>query len=170
MESDIKIFTCPPERWQQYKELRLEALKNEPQAFAETYEKVEGIDGEEWTRRLSLDDRVNIRMVAENKDGRLVGMMTAVRSKDNKNNALIINVYINKDYRGAGLGKKMLKEILNLLEKVDDIKIIELTVNVAQGAAVSIYKTCGFEITETLKDSIVYEGKSFDEYVMIKNN
>lgn len=170
MENNIKIFTCPPDRWHEYKELRLEALTNEPQAFAETYEKVCGTTDQEWIRKLSLDDPANIRMIAENDDEKLIGMMTAVRNRDNNDKALIINVYINKNYRGVGLGKKILNEILDRLNKVEDIKIVELTVNIEQGAAVSIYKSCGFKTTETLKNNINCNGKSYDEYVMIKKN
>jgi len=35
---NIKIIKLTPERWEEYKNLRLEALKNSPTAFASSYE------------------------------------------------------------------------------------------------------------------------------------
>lgn len=166
----VKIITCPPSLWKEYREIRLEALRTEPQAFAETYDEVEELSDQVWISRLTNSDIANIRLVLQTPDGKFVGMMTLVRSRDKKDKALIINVYISKQYRGQGFGKKMLEEIISKLKKAKDIKEIELTVNVSQVAAYNLYKILGFEVTQVLKDNIECKGELFDEYLMVKKN
>jgi hypothetical protein len=42
MDADnITIGRLPPEKWQEYKALRLRALYDDPQAFSESFEKAE---------------------------------------------------------------------------------------------------------------------------------
>jgi hypothetical protein len=38
--NNIEIITLKPEEWKQYRDLRLRALKEEPQAFGSTYEDI----------------------------------------------------------------------------------------------------------------------------------
>ncbi len=69
----IKIITDPS--WQEYKTLRLEALKSEPQAFSSVYEDEANFNDKRWKQRLSgFSDRTNNMMVFAVDGKKLVGM------------------------------------------------------------------------------------------------
>ena len=50
--AEIKIVTLAPEEWQLYKQIRLEALLNEPQAFASSFAEVMERPDSHWQERL----------------------------------------------------------------------------------------------------------------------
>lgn len=49
---DFKIIKLPPERWQEYKDLKLESLTLEPTAFASTPEEKNNDTEEDWKNDL----------------------------------------------------------------------------------------------------------------------
>ena len=48
----IEIKKLPPSRWKDFRDLRLEALQNEPLAFASSYEEEKKFTQDEWKRRI----------------------------------------------------------------------------------------------------------------------
>ncbi|MBI2011554.1 hypothetical protein HYS91_02180 [Candidatus Daviesbacteria bacterium] len=48
----IEIIKLNPNRWEEYKELRLQALKENPEAFGSTYEEAADKPDKEWKSRL----------------------------------------------------------------------------------------------------------------------
>jgi hypothetical protein len=47
----IQIGRLPPEKWQEYKALRLRALHDDPQAFSEPFDKAVAYRDEGWKQR-----------------------------------------------------------------------------------------------------------------------
>lgn len=163
------INNLPLDRWNEYKELRLEALKTEPQAFAMTFEEEIKKTDEEWKKRLTPKDNANIRLFAE-LDNKLIGMIGCYRPEENPYTVEIITVYVSEDHRGHGYGKLLLQEILTEIKKLEDIKTVRLTVVETQKAALHTYRSCGFNIVNTLKDAVKFNGATYDEIVMEKDN
>lgn len=164
------IGEISPERWLEYKQLRLEALQNEPQAFAATYEGESVQPDSKWISRLQpSDDNANTRLFLK-VDGKLSGMVSSFRHDDTPSVVEIVNVYINQKYRGLGLGKKLTNEIISRLKGLKDIEKVHLTVNCAQEAALRTYESLEFQIVSKIEDAIEYNGQGFDEYEMEKDN
>lgn len=49
----MQITQLPPARWQDYKNLRLEAVRNSPQSFLSTVEETEAEPDQEWQKKIT---------------------------------------------------------------------------------------------------------------------
>lgn len=168
-EIDCKVITLSADRWQEYKELRLEALKLEPQAFAMSYaEEVTRADSD-WIDRLKPKYPAAAKLFLEI-DSKLAGIIGSYCEKDDPHTAIIILVYIRKEFRGLGLGKKMLQKLLNNLSKLPEINKFRLSVTATQIPAIKTYESLGFKEISRKKDEVLHSGKKYDEIVMEKSN
>lgn len=106
----FEIVKLEPSEWQMYKELRLKALRDSPQAFLSTYEESVKIPDEKWQFRLqeAKEGETGWLMFARNKE-KLVGMMGAFR-KEVSDIATIVGVYVIRKERGKGIAKKLINQ------------------------------------------------------------
>lgn len=170
MEKEINIQIIHPtlSDWEKVKDLRLEALQNDPQAFGSSFAIESQRTPEEWKEKLQYtvgENPLEILVVAEESDT-YIGMLGAFL-KDNET-WYVKATYVKSDYRGRRVAGALMKELLLLISDRKEEKNIELFVNTSQPAAVQFYKKNGFEIVETLKDQILGDGKIYDEYLMRK--
>lgn len=168
---NVKIIKLPPERWEEYKNLRLEALKNEPTAFAASYEEKASKEDEYWQNQLKkFQDADEDSMWFAEVSDKLVGLTGWYRSNTEKlrHSASVYAVYVNPKYRGKGIAKELIKKVLEEVESKPEIVKIDLNVNTKNEAATNLYKKLGFEIVGTLHKEIYVNGEYFDEYEMEK--
>lgn len=151
--------------WGDYREIRLEALKNEPDAFGSDYSEYKNKEDSYWVDRLSLSGEENGRSflcaVLDNNNFMSVG--GAYQDENNEWN--IIAIYTKKEFRGIGAGSLLLSRILEEL-KNRGIKEVFLRVNVERAPAISLYKKFGFKIIKTVTDQILGDGKPHEEHEM----
>ena len=77
-QTDIQIITrLPVERWRKYRELRLRALKTDPQAFGQSWEEAVKHPEERWRERLIDAAQGKSWLVFAERDGELIGMSGA---------------------------------------------------------------------------------------------
>ncbi len=60
----------------------------------------------------------------------------------------IEDLIVDREYRGYGLGKELLKDIL-LLAKIENLRFVELTSNPKRKVARHLYQKFGFRVLET---------------------
>lgn len=151
--------------WQEYKKIRLEALKNEPQAFGSSYNKENERTESEWQNKLAKSEDLNgiSFFYAILKEGVFVAIGGAYQ--DNNKQWNIIAIYTKKEVRGQGLGQEIFKSIINEL-KARKIKKAYLCVNTLQIAAQALYKKNGFVIKQIIKDQLLGDGRYYDEVEM----
>jgi ribosomal protein S18 acetylase RimI-like enzyme len=166
-KEDLKIIKLPVGRWQEYKELRLKALKQDAVAFGSAYQEVVLRDDEYWKTKLTSEQ--SISLFAE-VNGKLVGMIAAYWEKDMKlkHIANIASVYVDQDYRGLKIGKRLMQEIFNQILLNKNIIKIKLSVVTTQQPAINLYQSFGFEIIGTTKKELLIAGKYYDEYLLEK--
>ena len=58
------------------------------------------------------------------------------------------DVIIDENYRGKGLGKNLMKELIKTAKK-NKIKTINLTSNPSRAAARNLYESLGFQLSDT---------------------
>jgi ribosomal protein S18 acetylase RimI-like enzyme len=164
--SDVQIIQLQPHEWELYKNLRLQALKEEPQAFSSTYEGNLKEPDEMWKGMLELavEGKVEWLSFAKQND-ELVGMVGAY-STDQKF-AKVIAVYVAKDSRGKGVARKLMEDLITNISKNKSIKKLYLEVNADQIPALNLYKNCGFIITEKAEKDLG-DGKLHEVYEMEK--
>lgn len=105
--------------------------------------------------------------IAEN-EGKLVGYLIAMGGtvKKTKHSAYLV-IGILEDYRGKGIGSALFRKLEEWAKK-HCISRLELTTVTLNEAGVALYKKSGFEIEGTKRNSLIINGKPFDEYYMSK--
>lgn len=135
-----------PENWKEYKTLRLEGMNESPEAFFSTYEEESQKTENEWKQWLEA-----YILGAYNDDNKLVGCMTLFKNtrQRDKHSAHIYGAYVKKDFRGMGIGKTLLKKIIEQAE-ISEVEILYLDCTVTQTAALKLYKSFGFQTYGTI--------------------
>ena len=146
---NISILKANNVFWKDYKNLRLRALREEPKAFASSYEIEKNTPDEEWKKRLkSYKEGKNNWMVFANDAGKLVGMVGAYQTDRHiKNNSVdIIALFVPGEERGRGISKLLMRALLDELKNAS-ISNAKLSVYKEQVIALNLYKKLGFKIT-----------------------
>ena len=140
-----------------YRNARLEALRQEPQAFLSDYQS-ESKKAELFLERcLKTDDTLNIVFGAFS-DEQLVGIAGFVKEQ-----AEVIQLYVDQKYRGNGLGQKLLATLLNeAFGRFDDLDEIKIAVILTPKNAAKLYQSLGFESynldhAAVVKDDCLYD-------------
>ena len=147
-------------------DLRLESLLNEPLAFGKTVEEHRAITLETISVRLRDAGNGTLYLGAFEGD-RLIGMMTFVRdtgAKD-RHKGRIFGVYVTVAFRGKGVGRALLAELLERAKQDLSLEHILLAVATTQTAAKRLYREFGFETYGTelraLKTGSMYSDESY---------
>jgi len=122
---------------------------------------------EKMTHRIEETNKNSLLLLAED-EGTIVGFLSAERGTANrtKHSAYII-IGILRNYRGEGIGRKMLEE-LDKWAMNNWIIRLELTVMKHNENAIKLYEKMGFKIEGIREKSCFVNGKFIDEYHMAK--
>ncbi len=144
---NISIIKLTPNDWQQYKDIRLECLKEEPQAFNSTFEECMKYPDIYWKQK--LENPQDIYAFAKSEDS-IVGLMNiTIGEKDEPTDvATLHGAFVKKDFRGVGIGRLLLDFLLDEIKNNKEIKVVKLWVKESQTAAINLYKSVGFELKE----------------------
>lgn len=80
-------------------------------------------------------------------------------------NAEILNLFVSEEFRGLGLGKKLMYDVVEVCKK-EEIEMLTLEVRVSNTYAINMYKDLGFEVSHVRKN---YYGNNEDAYLMMLN-
>jgi ribosomal protein S18 acetylase RimI-like enzyme len=164
--SKIQIGRLPPEKWQEYKALRLRALHDDPQAFSEPFEKAVAYPDERWQQRAAeaYEGKESLIVFARAAE-QLVGMMGAFFSPNETGVAYIFGVYVVPEARGKGVAKKLMDSLLHELQRNPNIAKVKLSVNKGQLAAVKLYESSGFKLVGE-ENIQLGDGNFYDAHLM----
>lgn len=162
---NISIVRLLPDEWYLYRDLRLEAVCNNPEAFGTTYEEELLTTEQEWRYRLSHN------MLFARSTNRIVGMIGAVLSstQKRKHSALVISFYVSPEFRNQGVGAKLLSAIIDHLKVLDYVKIVMLYVTTKQLEVINLYKKFKFHIHGVLENAYMQNGVFYDQFIMSRN-
>lgn len=121
-----------------------------------------------WQEWASRDGRGrDVIMVADAGD-RLVGMTGVHGHKQPKlaHAGDIWGVYVLTDFRSRGLGQSLLGACI-AWAKVKGLRSLRLGVETGNNAARRCYERCGFEMCGRDPQVIQWEGKFYDEFLMV---
>lgn len=153
---------------QLYQEVRLSALKLNPEAFGSTYEREVGFSLETVKERVKpTGDKYIVGAFDDGKS--LVGMVTFVRESNLKirHKGNVFGMYIAPDNRGQGLGKSLMKELIRRAQECDGLEQLNLTVVSTNVFAKRLYKSLGFEVYGRERHALKYMGHYYDEELMV---
>jgi ribosomal protein S18 acetylase RimI-like enzyme len=158
----MKIITnAPLDRWEEYKDLRLEALEMVPQAFLDDPEQAQKESLNEWQRKMK-------NMYFAEVDGKWVGMIGAYQEEKTKTKHIlnVVSFYVSPKYRGQGIGKALLEQVIQHAKETPGVKKLLLGVVTTQKPAYALYRSLGFIEGGQLKYGVKVGDTYFDEYLM----
>ncbi|WP_369901098.1 N-acetyltransferase family protein [Bacillus manliponensis] len=150
-----------------YLELRVEGLKQNPEAFSSSYEDIINKEDpiEYKAQILAQDENYTLGAFKENQ---LIGVATLETKPyvKQEHKAKIGSVYVSPKARGLGAGKSLIKACIELAKKLD-VEQIMLDVVVGNDGAKKLYESLGFKTFGVQERSLKYNGQYWDEEHMV---
>ena len=117
----------------------------------------------------SINNKTMVFLVADY-NGKIIGTTSIDLGKGRKDHVGGFGITIIHGYRGIGLGKHLMSEVIRLAKKElnPKPKIIQMEVYINNKPAISLYKKMGFKIVAKLPKQIQFKGKLIDEFIMLK--
>jgi len=153
---------------EEFRRLRLRALRDHPEAFESDYETHFGRGTEVWKDCLVLDAS-DALFVGEDTRGRLVGMagVHLGGSPKSRHRALIWGVYVAPEWRRPGLAVQLLNRACDWA-RAAGATMAHLGVATVNEPAIQLYKRLGFQICAAEPMRLRVSGVYYDEHLMVK--
>ncbi len=142
----------------------------EERAFVGMQKKVSFEKELDWICNMlkNIETKKAVALVLE-VDGKVVGMANVTRNKyDSQRHIGKLGIGIRKEFRGIGLGKRLMKAILREAKRILKLKIVTLEVYSPNKVAIRLYKKFGFKEVGRIKGGVDHYGKICDNIIMMK--
>lgn len=153
---------------QKYQEIRLSALKNNPESFGSTYEREREFSRELVAERIK-PAKDQFVLGAFNDENSMLGTVTFVREKGLKfcHKGDVFGMYVKAEHRRMGLGRSLMQTLIKEAKKCEGLEQIRLTVVSSNESAKKLYQSIGFKVYGVEKNAVKYHSQYFDEDLMI---
>ena len=143
--------------------IRLEGLRNDPEAFGSTFEKESSESVQYFLDRLTRN-----AVFGGFAGDRLVGVAGFYSFEDTKSRhkGVLWGMYVTPEVRGSRLATALVETLLEHASK--EVEQVQLTVVVSNPRATRFYLRIGFVEYGLEKKSLKYKGAYFDEVLMVK--
>lgn len=113
-----------------------------------------------------IDLKESVVLVVES-GGKIVGISDVNKLGRAEKHTAIFGITLAKEFRGKGIGRKLMEKVLEEAKKnLDDIKLIRLVCFADNTNACKLYESIGFKEFGKLPGGILYKGKPTDEILM----
>jgi ribosomal protein S18 acetylase RimI-like enzyme len=158
----LKVRRLDPHDFASYREVRLEGLKNHPEAFSASWETESANPASWWAERLET----NIVFGGWIDGSPLAGVVgfrmhgsTKVRHK-----GMLWGMYVRPDARGTGLAASLVQRVIEQARPF--LEDILLTVVASNAAACRLYRAAGFEQYGLERRALKIGDTYYDEALM----
>ncbi len=166
----VAIRTAREEDAAAYRDLRLEALRNHPEAFSADYAENLAQPMSYWTERLAFNSTDSAHMIyfADHHE-QLIGMCGISRTNSPKvqHSAMIFGVYVRPDWRGYRIAEELITACVDWA-RTRDVKIVKLGVATTNTPAIRCYARCGFHVYGIEPQALYVDGMFYDELLMAR--
>lgn len=154
------IIKLSGDDWQQYRDLRLFALKSDPHAFGSSYEEEINLEEADWRRRISA-------MLFAQAGHEVVGLVGLLQRENlaSIHCGHIVSLFVKPEWRQRGIANELLKAIQNIAP-TRKIRKLSLQVTASQSSALALYKKMGFREVGIMRENLFKDGIYLDEYLM----
>lgn len=151
-----------------YRQLRLQALQQFPEAFGSSYEETVVLAMEEIESRLDGYDNQSEFLLGGFLGDRLVGTVGFYRHKPLKrrHTGTIYGMYVDPTFQGAGYGRQLLADAIQRVRRLEGMDALLLTVNVENLPAQRLYARLGFITYGIERRSLRVGERYYDEALM----
>lgn len=131
--------------WPVYRDLRLRALGDSPDAFGSTLSEETGRTDAQWAGCLAAasDSQTNLQVVAE-VDGEPVGLAWGRVDPPNPEVAVLYQMWVAPSHRGVGAGKMLLEAVI-AWARARNASFLDLGVTCGNSPARRLYERAGFK-------------------------
>jgi len=166
MQIETKIIEkLNPKRWQEYKQLKLESLTEEPLAFSPGLKEYETYDDKRWQVELKKLSEYPHTLIFVEADGELIGLggIYYYQQESFKHNIFLQSLYVKPNWRGKRIGTKIIQFEIDIATRNPIIKNILCEIFSSQGESIKLHQKFGFELVGTIKNFICQNGKCYDK-------
>jgi ribosomal protein S18 acetylase RimI-like enzyme len=142
---DVHIRRFTAYEWQVYKDLRLRALADAPDAFGSTLASEQTRPDDDWAARLAggVASGLQLPLLAE-VDGAPAGLTWARIDDNDSSMGHIYQVWVAPEYRRLGAGRMLMQTVIGWAQ-AKNVRCLELGVTWADSPAVRLYLRNGFQ-------------------------
>lgn len=116
-------------------------------------------------------DRIDSFTIGGYINGALAGVVSFFRDGENRqklrHKGIISTMYVSPEFRGHGIAKILLEEVIKRARAIPGIEQINLIHISTNNMARQLYEKYGFRKFGTERNSIKWEGKYYDEDLMV---
>ena len=154
---------------EEFQQLRLRALRDDPEAFSSSYEESRTVPLARVVQRLREESTAGDNCILGAFDASLVGMVGFQRERGLKerHKGFIWGMYVLPDMRGCGIGKALLSQAIAHAESLTGLVQIHLSVVSTQEAARHLYRALGFEVYGLEPRALKVGEQYLDEELMV---
>lgn len=151
-----------------FRELRLEALRNNPASFGSDYETVKANPMQFWVSRLYADSEDGALYFAVHAED-LIGMcgIQLGTSPKTRHSATIWGVYIKPDWQGLHLARSLIENCIEWGIH-HGVKVAKLAVVADNAGAIRCYESCGFTTYGRDPRAMCHASVYYDELLMAR--
>jgi RimJ/RimL family protein N-acetyltransferase len=149
-----------------FQAFRLAALQEAPSAFGSSFEEENDFPASTIEGRLAIKPDRGPFGTFEREN--LIGLVALGRENMSKlsHKALIWGMYVAPEFRGKGVARALLDEVLALARSVPEITQVNLAVNANNTAAIHLYTSAGFKEFGCEPNALCINGNYHDEVHM----
>lgn len=136
----IEIHIAQPEEWEFFRDLRLRALNDSPEAFSSTFDREKQFTKDEWVSRMT-----NGASFVASEDGTGVGIIGVMQFEETKlTEYKIVSMWVDLNHRGTHLARTLVDKA-KAWARTKNASSIYLHVESNNKAATKFYEKVGFK-------------------------
>jgi GNAT superfamily N-acetyltransferase len=136
----VSVRVTTLDDWQAMREIRLQALRDAPDAFASTYAREIAFEPAEWHRRATRDGS----FLAYLHDGEPAGLAGGFEEEPGA--VELVSMFVRPQARGHSVGEALVDTVA-AWARGRDAKSVHLWVTETNKPAIRLYERCGFTAT-----------------------
>ena len=141
--TEIAVRALTEDEWETFRHLRLEALRDSPDAFVASHEDEEGKPEEFWRARM----RRSVRLVAE-ADDEMVGVVSIGDAAEGvENGGQLFGLWVHPDWRGRSVAANLVRQGARIAAE-QGLRQLYYWVGSDNGRAVVFASSFGFRPTD----------------------
>jgi ribosomal protein S18 acetylase RimI-like enzyme len=142
--TEISVRLLDEEEWSEYRDVRLRALTESPEAFVASAEEESDFPEETWRARMKRSRR----LLAE-REGDVVGVVSVGSERQPEEGVgELFGLWVAPEQRGAGVARRLLEAAAQQARQ-DDLRHLVYWVGTDNGRAVAFASSFGFRPTDS---------------------
>lgn len=170
MLNDIEVRKITLDNYDDFYQIRLEALKQAPEAFGMSLEEAKEIGKEEYRKRIPINKNGAV-FVSYDRNQKPCGAVVVHQEKGIKreHRAFICSVFVSQSLRSNGVGELLMKAAIEFAQNDPKIERLMLSVNSENESAKKLYSKMGFIECGLEEKALKLNQLYFDEILMTLN-